>query len=74
MLIFLYVGFQSTDKLSFFSVKRKKKNLLRAMSKTIFDVFALSNAGSEVVLHPLVLGKNEIVAKSQLVLIPSKLN
>lgn len=73
MLIFLYVGFQSTDKLSFFSVK-KKKNLLRAMSKTIFDVFALSNAGSEVVLHPLVLGKNEIVAKSQLVLIPSKLN
>lgn len=44
------------------------------MSKTIFDVFALSNAGSEVVLHPLVLGKNEIVAKSQLVLIPSKLN
>lgn len=25
VLIFLYVGFQSTDKLSFFSVKRKKK-------------------------------------------------
>lgn len=49
VLIFLSMGFQSTDELSFFSVKKIINLLRRAMRKTIFDVFALSNAGSGVV-------------------------
>lgn len=56
-LILLSTGFQSTDELSFFSVKKIINLLRRVMSKTIFNVFALSNAGSGVVLHLLVLGK-----------------